>query len=54
LRNSPNIPGFELNSINDDSIIFSFDLINNGGRNNRSNRSGTGPGPGPNDIDEVD
>ena len=28
LRNSANIPGFELNSVNDDSVVFSFDLMN--------------------------
>jgi len=38
LRNSGNIPGFELNSVNDDSVVFSFDLIR----------------PNPRDIDEVD
>jgi hypothetical protein len=30
LRTSANIPGFELNSVNDDSVVFSFDLMNNG------------------------
>jgi hypothetical protein len=30
LRTSANIPGFELNSVNDDSVVFSFDLLNNG------------------------
>jgi translation initiation factor 2 gamma subunit (eIF-2gamma) len=38
LRNSINIPGFELNAVNDDSVVFSFDLINQNTR----------------DIDEVD
>ena len=38
LRNGSNIPGFELNSVNDDSVVFSFDLIN----------------PNTRDIDEVD
>ena len=69
LRNSTNIPGFELNSVNDDSIIFSFDLINN--RANRGSSGGAGPstsgssgagssgagsstGAGPRSIDEVD
>ena len=33
LQNSQNIPGFEFNSVNDDSIIFSFDLMSNGLRN---------------------
>ena len=27
LRNSTNIPGFELNSVNDNSVVFSFDLL---------------------------
>jgi hypothetical protein len=27
LRTSRNIPGFELNSVNDDSIVFSFDVL---------------------------
>jgi hypothetical protein len=39
LRNSTNIPGFELNAVNDDSIIFSFDLMNN-----RANRGSSGAG----------
>ena len=43
LRTSRNIPGFELNSVDDDSIIFSFDLMNNGTRT-RTNGSGTGSG----------
>jgi len=38
LRNGRNIPGFELNAVNDDSVVFSFDLIN----------------PNARDIDEVD
>ena len=29
LRNSTNIPGFELNAVDDNSVVFSFDLINN-------------------------
>jgi hypothetical protein len=27
LRNSTNIPGFELNAVDDNSVVFSFDLI---------------------------
>jgi hypothetical protein len=42
LRNSRNIPGFELNSVNDDSVVFSFDLL----------RGATGPGP--RSVDDVD
>lgn len=38
LRNSLNIPGFELNSVNDGSVAFSFDLIN----------------PNTRDMDEVE
>lgn len=52
LRNSANIPGFELNSVNDDSVVFSFDLMNNG-----ANRSGPNSGPagsGSSPLDEVD
>jgi hypothetical protein len=59
LRNSQNIPGFELNSVNDDSIVFSFDMMNN--RANRSglnsepgSGSGSGSGSGPRNIDDVD
>ena len=33
LQNSQNLPGFEFNSVNDDSIVFSFDLMSNGLRN---------------------
>jgi hypothetical protein len=59
LRNSQNIPGFELNSVNDDSIIFSFDLMNNvanryGPNSGPGSGSGSGSGSGPRDIDEVD
>ena len=43
LRNSGNIPGFELNAVDDNSVVFSFDLL-------RGTRSGTGTG----NIDEVD
>jgi hypothetical protein len=42
IRNSANIPGFELNSVGDDSIVFSFDLTSN-----RQNG-------GPRNIDDVD
>ena len=34
LRNSTNIPGFELNAVDDSSVVFSFDLINNNNNNN--------------------
>ena len=44
LRNSGNIPGFELNSVNDDSVIFSFDLMSARGPSAR----------GPGRIDDVD
>jgi hypothetical protein len=43
LRNSANIPGFELNSVNDDSVVFSFDLMN-----------GTAPPANHEHMDEVD
>jgi uncharacterized membrane protein YgcG len=42
LRNGQNLPGFELNSVNDDSIVFSFDLMNRSG----SGSSGSGSGSG--------
>lgn len=42
LRNGQNLPGFELNSVNDDSIVFSFDLMNRSG----SGSSGSGSGAG--------
>jgi predicted Zn-ribbon and HTH transcriptional regulator len=49
LRNGQNIPGFELNSVNDDSIVFSFDLINRAGS---SGSSGSGSSGAPSrDID---
>ena len=45
IRNSRNIPGFELNSVNDNSVVFSFDLL----------RGSTGAGSrGPGHIDDVD
>jgi hypothetical protein len=37
LRNSANIPGFELNAVDDNSVVFSFDLINNNNNNNDTN-----------------
>ena len=37
LRNSTNIPGFELNAVDDSSVVFSFDLINNNNNNNNNN-----------------
>ena len=52
LRNSVNIPGFELNSMNDDSIIFSFDLM--GARGSGPGPGRPGPGPGPGNVDDVD
>jgi predicted nucleic acid-binding Zn-ribbon protein len=64
LQNSQNIPGFELNSVNDDSIIFSFDLMNNRLRSgitgpsasgpSASGPSASGPNAGPRNIDHVD
>ena len=49
LRNSGNLPGFELNTVNDDSIVFSFDLMS------RPGASGAGAtGAGPRNIDDVD
>jgi predicted nucleic acid-binding Zn-ribbon protein len=66
LQNSQNIPGFELNSVNDDSIIFSFDLMNNrlrsgitgpsasGPPSSASGPSASGPNAGPRNIDHVD
>ena len=54
IRNRANIPGFELNAVDDDSIVFSFDLMSD-----RRNGSGSGTGQGPagqgsGNIDEVD
>jgi len=43
LRNSRNIPGFELNSVDDNSVVFSFDLL----------RGATGS-RGPGHVDDVD
>jgi len=40
LRNSGNLPGFELNTVNDDSIVFSFDLMNRRPSTNGSSSSG--------------
>ena len=34
MRNSTNIPGFELNAVDDNSVVFSFDLMNNANSNN--------------------
>ena len=43
LQNSQNIPGFELDSVNDDSIVFSFDLMNRtGSGTTRSGPTGSG------------
>jgi len=47
LRNGQNLPGFELNSVNDDSIVFSFDLMNRSGSGSSgSGSSGSGSGAG--------
>jgi len=50
LRNSRNIPGFELNSVNDDSVVFSFDLLRGATGSRGSGPSGSSPGR----IDDVD
>ena len=42
LRNGQNLPGFELNSVNDDSIVFSFDLMNRSGYGSSGSGSGSG------------
>jgi len=34
MRNSTNIPGFELNAVDDNSVVFSFDLMNNANSDN--------------------
>jgi hypothetical protein len=52
LRNSRNIPGFELNSVNDDSVVFSFDLLRGATGSRGSGPSGSGPGP--RSVDDVD
>jgi hypothetical protein len=39
LQNSRNIPGFELNSVDDNSVVFSFDLMNNRMRTNANANS---------------
>jgi hypothetical protein len=60
LRNSGNLPGFELNTVNDDSIVFSFDLLNrrpstNGSSSSgASGASGASGSTGPRNIDDVD
>ena len=52
LRNSGNIPGFELNAVDDNSVVFSFDLMSRlNGTSGPNPTSGT-RGPGP--IDDVD
>jgi hypothetical protein len=61
LRNSANIPGFELNAVDDNSVVFSFDLMSDR-RNGPGTGSGTGPvtgsgtgsGTGPRNIGDVD
>jgi len=50
LRNSRNIPGFELNSVNDDSVVFSFDLL----RGATGSRGPGSSGSGPRSVDDVD
>jgi hypothetical protein len=50
IQNRQNIPGFELNAMNDDSIVFSFDLLNRPSMNGSSGATG----PGPRNIDDVD
>jgi hypothetical protein len=45
LRNGQNLPGFELNSINDDSIVFSFDLMNRSGSGSSGSGSGSSGAP---------
>ena len=52
LRNSANIPGFELNAVDDNSVVFSFDLMSD--RRNGGTGSGTGSGTGPRNIGDVD
>jgi len=53
IRNSANIPGFELNAVDDDSLVFSFDLMSD--RQPGPNPgSGSGSGPGPRNIGDVD
>jgi len=49
IRNSANIPGFELNSVENDSIVFSFDLNGSGPA-----QGPAGQGSGSGNIDEVD
>ena len=56
LRNSGNIPGFELNGVDDNSVVFSFDLMS---RLNGTSGPTSGPNPtsgtrGPGPIDDVD
>jgi hypothetical protein len=54
LRNSGNLPGFELNTVNDDSIVFSFDLMSRPGASGSAPAPAPAPGPGPRNIDDVD
>jgi hypothetical protein len=39
LRNSTNIPGFEVNAVDDNSVVFSFDLINNANSDTNDNNN---------------
>jgi len=54
LRNSGNIPGFELNAVDDNSVVFSFDVMSrlNGTSGPTSGPTSGARGPGP--IDDVD
>jgi len=54
LRNSGNLPGFELNTVNDDSIVFSFDLMSRPGAPPSGAPPSGAPPPGPRNIDDVD
>ena len=51
LRNSGNIPGFELNAVDDNSVVFSFDVMS---RLNGTSGPTSGPTRGPGPIDDVD
>jgi len=57
LRNSANIPGFELNAVDDNSVVFSFDLMSdrrNGPGTGQGTGQGTRQGTGPRNIGDVD
>jgi len=53
LRNSANIPGFELNAVDDNSVVFSFDLMSDRPRPNGGAPNGGAPN-GPSNIDDLD